>query len=209
MTIDLYNLDGKIIKEISLPEKIFKAEINKTLMAQAVRVYLANQRQGTQSAKTRGEVTGSTRKIYRQKGTGNARHGDQYAPIFVGGGVAFPPKPRDFRLSLSKKMRRLALYSALSQKLKDKAIIVVDGLTKIKGKTKEMSKVLINLGLKEKKEHLLLVLPEKLEKLILASRNIEDMTLVSADLLTTYGVLDNDKIILLTETITKIDKLWN
>lgn len=207
MKVDLYDTSGKKIDKLELPETIFKAKINQQLMTQAVRVYLANQRQGTQSAKTRGEVTGSGKKIYRQKGTGGARHGDRYAPIFVGGGVAFPPKPRDFSLKISKKMKRLALFSSLTQKLNENAVIVIDGLEKIKAKTKEMVNVLSGLSdLGSKK--ILLVLPEKLENVILAARNIKMVTLTPVALLNTYAVLNTDKIIFLKDSIEKLSRVF-
>lgn len=207
METDLYNTTGNKIDKIELPNEIFKAKINPVLMAQAVRVYLANQRQGTQAAKTRGEVSGSGRKIYRQKGTGLARHGDRYAPLFVGGGVAFPPKPRDFSLQLTKKARRKALFSALSQKLNEKGVIFISNLNEIKGKTKEMVLVLKNLGLKEK-EKILLILPGKLNQVILAARNIENLSLTRADLLNTYSILNNQKIILLKDSLTRLKEVF-
>jgi large subunit ribosomal protein L4 len=134
--IDVLDLTGKVQTSIDLPAELFGAKVNKQIMAQAVRVYLANQRQGTQSTKTRGEVTGSTRKIYRQKGTGRARHGGITAPIFVGGGIALGPKPRDYGLSLPKKMRRVALASALTSQLNAGKVKVVDGFDTIEPKTK-------------------------------------------------------------------------
>ena len=116
LNIDVFDIKGKNVGSISLPESIFKAKVNPQVVAQAVRVYLANQRQGTSSTKTRGEVQGSTRKIYRQKGTGRARHGSIRAPIFVHGGVAFGPKPRDFSLKIPSKIKQQALFSAFSSK---------------------------------------------------------------------------------------------
>ena len=207
MKADVFDIAGKKIDKTDLPDEIFKAEVKPVLMAQAVRVYLANQRQGTLSAKTRGEVSGSGRKIYRQKGTGYARHGDRYAPIFVGGGVAFPPKPRDFSLKIGKKAKKQALFSALTQKLAKKAIIIVEGLEKIKAKTKEMVKALSNLSnLGSKKT--LLVLPEKFENLILGARNINGVSLIPVALLNTYAVLDNDKIIFLKDSIGKLSEVF-
>jgi large subunit ribosomal protein L4 len=119
LKLSVYDLKGAIAESLTLPKEIFGAKINNSLMAQAVRVYLANQRRGTLKTKSRGEVAISTRKIYRQKGTGRARHGAKSAPIFVGGGIAFGPKPRDFSMKLNQNMRRVALFSALSAKLRD------------------------------------------------------------------------------------------
>src|SRR5258708_225116 len=117
VSVDVIGVDGKVSGKVSLPGEMFGEKVNKTLLAQAVRVYLANQRQGNASTKTRGEVDGSTAKIYRQKGTGRARHGSKRAPIFVKGGLVFGPKPRDFSLALPQKMKRKALFGALSAKV--------------------------------------------------------------------------------------------
>lgn len=210
--IDILNMKGEKTGKISLPKEIFAAKINESLMAQAVRVYLANQRQGTVSSKTRGEVRGSRRKIWRQKGTGRARHGDAYAPIFVGGGVAHGPKPKDWSLKLSKKMRRIALFSALTSKLQDKAIIIVEGLEKIKPKSKEMLKVISNLKFQVSKQKLedkiLLVLPETIDELVRAGRNIENLDLRPANLLNTYEVLNHEKVVLVKEVIPVLKRIF-
>ena len=142
LTVSVYGMDGKSSGTVTLPKEIFGEVVNKKLLAQAVRVYMANKRQGNASTKTRGEVEGSTRKIYRQKGTGNARHGSIRAPIFVKGGIVHGPKPRDFGLDLSKKMRRKALFSALSAKLQDGDVKVVSGFEKMTPKTKQFVSVL-------------------------------------------------------------------
>ncbi len=131
----------KISENTKLPEEIFGLEVKPQLLAQAVRVYLANQRQGTQNAKTRAEVERTRKKLYRQKGTGGARHGDRKAPIFVGGGVAFAPKPRDYSLALSKKMRRLALYGALSAQAKAGNLKVIAEMEKTTGKNQGSRRV--------------------------------------------------------------------
>lgn len=202
--IDALDIEGKVVEKLNLPEKIFAARVNEKLMAQAVRVYLANQRQGTQKTKSRGEVVASTAKIWRQKGTGRARHGARSAPIFVGGGVAHGPKPRDFSLKMPQKMRQKALFSALSDKLKEKRILVVKGLEEIKPKTREMFKILTNLKIgKEKKESpkLLIVLPGKLENLERAARNIAGVTLAPAPLLNTYLVLSHQNLLFLPASL--------
>src|SRR3990172_10626024 len=125
LTLPVYGVDGKEKTPADLQKEIFSVEVNPRLLAQYVRVYLANQRQGNASTKTRGEVTGSTRKIYRQKGTGNARHGSIKAPIFVGGGITFGPKPRDYSLKMNKKQKTLALFSSLTVKANDKEIFAL------------------------------------------------------------------------------------
>ena len=210
--IDVLDTQGKVVEKISLPEEIFAAKVNEKLVAQAVRVYLFNQRQGTASTKTRGEVKGSRRKIWRQKGTGRARHGDRYAPIFVGGGVAHGPRPRDFSLKLPKKMKRRALFSALSAKLKEKGIMVVKGLEKIRPKTKEMVKVMKNLALKMEdsklRDKVLLVFTKKGENIILAGRNLENLTLCQVNLLNAYKVLACEKIIFTKRAVSLLEETF-
>ncbi len=209
--VDVYNIKGKVIDTIALPKEIFAAKINPQLLAQAVRVYLANQRKGTASTKSRGEIRASTRKIYRQKGTGRARHGAISAPIFVGGGVAFGPKPRDYSLKLPKKMKRAALASALTTKAKELAIKVVEGLEKITPKTKAVNEMIKNIeGMgKNKKVKTLLVLPQKVENIQRAARNIEGVTIRPANLLNTYEVLNSNVLIFMKESIGKMEELWN
>lgn len=210
--VDVFDIKGKVTGKISLPEEIFAAKVNEKLVAQAVRVFLANQRQGTASTKTRGEVRGSRRKIWRQKGTGRARHGDKYAPIFVGGGIAHGPKPKDFSLKIPKKMKRRALFGTLTSKLKEKQLLVVSGLEKIKPKTKEILKMTENLKLKTKNNKLkvktLLIIPKKAKNIILAGRNLENLALCQADLLNPYQVLNAKKLVLMKEAIPVLKKTF-
>jgi len=206
LSASVYDVKGKAIGRVSLPVEIFGVEVKPSLLAQAVRVYLANQRQGTLSTKTRGEVQGSTRKIYRQKGTGRARHGGIRAPIFVHGGIAFGPKPRDFSLSMPQKMRRQALFGALSTKLKDGEIKIMGGLEKIQPKTKVMAKALKSLEINGKT---LLVTPggyKNFESVFRAARNIEGVKIMTAETLNTYDVLNNRALILMKESIDTIKK---
>ncbi|PJE69162.1 50S ribosomal protein L4 [Candidatus Shapirobacteria bacterium CG10_big_fil_rev_8_21_14_0_10_38_14] len=201
--LDLFSLDGKKAGQVALSDKVFAAKINPSLMSQAVRVYLANQRKAKVKVKNRGEVSGSGKKIWRQKGTGRARHGDRYAPIFVGGGVAHGPRGnRNYKLKMAKKMKKASLFSALTSKLKAKEILVIEGLVKIKPKTKEIVKIIHNLQLDNLK--ILLVMPEKLDNVWQAGRNIENLNLIQVDLLNTYQVLDADKIILMKEAVEKL-----
>ena len=195
-TVPVFNLSGKKKGSVELPKEIFGAKINQRLMAQAVRVYLVNQRQGSASTKTRGEVTGSTRKIYRQKGTGRARHGSIKAPIFVGGGTVFGPRPRKFELKLSKQMRKKALFSALSQKFIDQKISVVDP-EGANGKTKELASLLKNLNLLTKKErdNLVLYVSDSNLSTKRAARNIRGVTVRGAQSINTYEVLANKHLV--------------
>jgi large subunit ribosomal protein L4 len=207
--VSVYSPLGKKVGQIILPSKIFAADINSKLMAQAVRVYLSNQRKARAKTKTRAEVSGSGRKIWRQKGTGRARHGDRYAPIFVGGGVAHGPTGiKNYQLKMSKQIRRQALFSALTSKFKDGEILVIKGLTKIKPKTKEMVKVLEKLKVKSPKSKVLIILPEILENIVRAARNIQGVNLIQVNLLNTYDVLNGGKLIFMKESIDKLKEIW-
>jgi len=202
----LWQIDGQEDGQIELPKEIFAAKINPPLMAQAVRVYLSNQRKAHPKVKTRGEVKRTKAKWFRQKGTGRARHGARSAPIFVGGGVAHGPKGvENYHLKLSKKMKKAALFSALSSKLKAKEIIVVQGLGKIKPRTKEMVVVLKNLKAEKKA---LLILPKVLENVIRSGRNLKEVKLVQADSLNTYRILNSQQLIFMEESLEVIKKTF-
>ena len=206
LSASVYDTKGKVAGKISLPSEIFGAKINESLMSQAVRVYLANQRQGTVKTKDRGEVNKTTKKIWQQKGTGRARHGSKRAPIFVGGGLAFGPRPRNFSLNLSKKMKTLALFSALSSKLKGQELKIVKGLETIAPKTKIMVDVLKNLGIGDVKK-VLLVMPKadsSSKNVYRASRNIEGVEILSANTLNAYRILDNKLVLLMKDSINVI-----
>lgn len=200
LTVDVFDTTGKVTATLSLPEEIFGAKINDALMSQAVRVYLANQRSGTASTKTRGEVQGSTRKIYRQKGTGRARHGGIRAPIFVGGGIAHGPRAHDFSLTMPKKMRRLALFSAITTKQQAGSIKIVDGFEALEPKTKVFAAAL-NALVTDKKKKVLFVLPGKTDNVEKASRNLEGVTYVLANQLNTYDVLNTKTIVMMKPAI--------
>ncbi len=208
LTVDVYGLDGKVSGKVSLPEEMFGEKVNKTLLAQAVRVYLANKRQGTVSTKTRREVDGSTRKIYRQKGTGKARHGSIRAPIFVKGGIVFGPKPRDYSLALPKKMKRKALFSALSAKLQDGQVKLVSGFDKMSPKTKEFVAAMNNLGVLEKKRKLLFVMGQDLVQLKRAANNLQGVSLTAANRLNAYDVLNNKDLVVMKEALDEMKKFF-
>lgn len=207
--VDVYNTSGKKTGRVTLPKEIFGMKPKEKLMAQAVRVYLSNQRQGGAKTKTRGERRGSTRKIYRQKGTGQARHGGIRAPIFVKGGRAHGPKGEEnFKLKISRKMRRGALFSALSAKLTEKKILVITGLEKIKPKTKEMVRALENLKLKVGEEKIALVIPETLENIRRSSKNLKKVALLQAKHLNAYQILDNQWLLILKPSIKGIKETF-
>ena len=211
--VDLYTVTGRKSGQLDLPKEIFGVSINEQLMTQAARVYLSNQRRAKAKTKTRAEVSGSRRKIWRQKGTGRARHGDKYAPIFVGGGRAHGPTGEEnYKLKMSKVMKKKALFSALTSKLKDKEVIAIKGLAKIGPKTKEMAKVMVNLPLgdqpKAEKKKILLILPEILENVIRASRNLAGIELAQANQLNTYQVLKHNQLVFMEESIDKLKETF-
>ena len=202
LTVAVYGPDGKVTGQVELPVEIFGAKVNKQLIAQAVRVYLANQREGSASTKSRGEVAGSTRKIYRQKGTGRARHGGIRAPIFVHGGIAHGPKPRDYSLKMPQKMRRAALYATLTLKAKSGAIKVVDGLDTIEPKTKVMAALLKQVAPESMGKRVLFVLADKQANLIRAARNIEGVTYDFTRQLHAYEVMNTHMIIFVKQALS-------
>ena len=204
---NVYDLEGKVSGKITLPKEFFGAKIKGVLLAQAVRVYLSNQRRARAHARTRGEVSGSTRKIYRQKGTGKARHGDIKAPVFVGGGKAHGPTgEQNYRKDMSKKMRQAALVNALSSKMKDDQILVLDELGGIKGKTRQLLKVLENLPIKkEGKRKFLLVLFQRVENISRAAKNIQNLKLAEVKNLNVYQVLNGGTLLFTKEAVNALN----
>ena len=201
----LYNMEGAAVGEIELSDELFGAEINVAAMHLVVRSILANKRQGTQSAKTRTEVRGGGRKIYRQKGTGNARHHGNRAPQFTHGGVVFAPKPRDYVIAVPKKVRRLAFKSALTSKLQAGEIMVVDQLTLAQAKTKAMAETLKKLNAGKKA---LVVLPERDENVVRAARNLADADTTYVNTLNVYDVLNAGKVILTKAALQSVEEVY-
>ena len=200
----LYNMEGAAIGEIELSDELFGAEINVAAMHLVVRSILANKRQGTQSAKTRTEVRGGGRKIYRQKGTGNARHHGNRAPQFTHGGVVFAPKPRDYVIAVPKKVRRLAFKSALTSKLQAGEIMVVQ-LMLAQAKTQAMAEVLKKLNAGKKA---LVVLPERDENVVRAARNLADADTTYVNTLNVYDVLNAGKVILTKAALQSVEEVY-
>lgn len=194
LAVNVFDLTGKETGTVQLPKEIFDVEANPKLIAQYVRVYRTNQRQGTVSTKTRSMIQASTRKIYRQKGTGRARHGAKSAPIFVGGGVTFGPQPVEYRSSLNKKQRRLALFAALTMARKDNKLSGLSDVAMESPKTAQVAGFLKTRELSKKKT--LIVVP-KMEKnaLVLSSRNIPTVSLTDASSLNAYAVLNANAIV--------------
>jgi large subunit ribosomal protein L4 len=198
-------MDGSAIGEVELSEAIFAAPVNVAAMHLVVRSYLAAQRQGTQSAKTRGEVRGGGRKIYRQKGTGNARHHGNRAPQFRHGGVVFAPKPRDYVINVPKKVRRLAFKSAMTSRLNDGDIIVVDELKLAEGKTKLMANVLKALKAEKKA---LVVLPGRDENVVRATANLEQAKTTYVNTLNVYDILNAGKVVLTKAALQCVEEVY-
>lgn len=202
LSIPVYSLAGRASGTLALPKEVFGAKVNEKLLAQALRVYMTNLKTFTASTKTRGEVRGSTAKIYRQKGTGRARHGAIRAPIFVGGGIVFGPKPRKVRLTLPKKMKKAALFSALSSKMADKSIVAVSGLEKATGKTKQMVALMDKL----KTKNALIVTGDKVDNVLRGVRNIPGVNVLTANLVNAYEILKHDMLMLTKDAVERLKK---
>ena len=201
----LYNMEGKTIGEVELSDEIFAAPINEAAMHLMVRSYLAAQRQGTQSALTRGEVRGGGRKIYRQKGTGNARHHGNRAPQFKHGGVVFAPKPRDYDLAVNKKGRRLAFKSAITSKLNAGEIVIVDKLELKEAKTKLMAETLKKLQAEKKA---LVILPEREENIVRAAANLPQAKVSYVNTLNVYDILNAGKLVMTVAAKESVEEVY-
>ncbi len=204
-TVPVFNVSGEKVSEIELKDSVFGVDINTHVMHAVVKNYLANQRQGTQSAKTRAEVRGGGRKPWRQKGTGRARHGSSRSPIWVGGGVIFAPKPRDYSYKLPKKVRRLAMKSALTSKVQDEQIIVLDNLQIERPKTKEMTSILKSLKVDGKA---LIVMEQVDQNIIRSARNIQGVETALVNTLNVYDILKYDRFIITRNAVEKVEEVY-
>ena len=202
--VALYDITGKVIGDIELSENVFGQPVNEPVLHQVGVAHLANCRQGTQSAKTRSEVSGGGKKPYRQKGTGRARQGSTRAPQWTHGGVVFAPKPRDYSQKVNAKVRRIALKSALSSKVADSELIVFDALNIEAPKTKEMVKVLKAV----EADKALIVLADKDETVERAAANIPGVKTTQVGTLNTYEVLKYKKLILTKDSVAKIEEVY-
>ncbi len=203
--VKVFNMQGAVVGEIALSEEVFGAEVNTSAMHAVVRAYLNAQRQGTQSAKTRTEVRGGGRKIYRQKGTGNARHHGRRAPQFTHGGVVFAPKPRSYRIEVPRKVRRLAMKSALTCKVQDEEIIVVDKFELAEAKTKIIAKMLKDLG-SEKKA--LIVTKDVDAMVVRAAGNIEGVKTTHIGSLNVVDILNCNKFIIAQDAVQLVEEVY-
>ena len=203
-TVGLFNKEGNKIEDIQLNETIFAAEVNADAMHQVVVALLANKRQGTQSAKTRAEVRGGGIKPWRQKGTGRARQGSIRAPQWIKGGVVFAPKPRDYRMSIPKSMRRVAMISALSSKVQTEEMVVLDSLTLEPPKTKEVVKMLNAFNAKKT----LIITAEANETVYKSARNIEGVAVLPVNNINDYDLIKYPKVIMTKDAVSKIEEVY-
>lgn len=203
--VKMLNMAGAEVGEVTLNDEIFGIEPNEIAVQTVVKNYLANQRQGTQSAKTRSEVRGGGRKPFRQKGTGRHRQGSTTDPTQVGGGIVFAPKPRDYRYAVPKKVKRLALKSVLSAKVADKEIIVLDELRFVEPKTKEMVKVLENIKADKKA---LIVMDEKDENVVRSASNIQGVRTALVSTMNVYEIINHYSLVLTKAAAERIEEVY-
>lgn len=204
-TVKMLNMEGAEVGTVELADAIFGITPNANAVHAVVKNYLANQRQGTQSAKTRAEVRGGGRKPFRQKGTGRHRQGSSTDPSQVGGGIVFAPKPRDYRYTLPKKLKRLAMKSALSSKVEEKELIVLDTLTFAAPKTKDMIKVLTNVNAAKKA---LIIMAEKDENVVKSAANIPGVRTALVGTMNVYEIINYTNLIMTQDAVKKIEEVY-
>ena len=203
--MDVYDVEGKKVSTVDLNEEIFGIEPNEAVVHSVLVNFLANQRQGTQSTKTRAEVRGVGRKPWRQKGTGRARQGSIRAPQWIKGGIALGPKPRSYKYQVNKKEKRLAIKSCLSSKVLENQLVVVDSLPFKEIKTKEMAKTLTNLKVEGKT---LILLPEKNETVQKSARNIEGVKTTLVNTINVYDLLKYNNLVVTLDTVKKLEEVY-
>ena len=203
--VDVYNMQGKKVSDVELNEAVFGIEPNETIVHSVLVNYLANQRQGTQSTKTRAEVRGGGKKPWRQKGTGRARQGSIRAPQWIKGGIALGPKPRSYKYTVNKKEKRLAIKSVLSSKVIEKELTVVDKLELKEIKTKSMVKALTALKVEGKT---LIIVPEKNTNVVMSARNIEGVKTITANNINVFDLLKYNNLILPVDTVKKLEEVY-
>ncbi len=205
MQVPVYNLTGEVVDHIEINDYVFAVPFNEGLVHQAMVRQLANARQGTASTKTRSEVSGSSRKLFRQKGTGNARAGSRRSPLRRGGGIAFGPKPRDYRQAMPKKMRRLALRCVLSAKAREEELKVLEELKIEEPKTKQMIQILTALGVDSST---LVVTPESEENVIKSARNLKRIKTIPVNILNVLDILNHKMLLMTVNAVRKAEQLW-
>ncbi|MFQ7394269.1 MAG: 50S ribosomal protein L4 [Lachnospira eligens] len=202
--VSVYNIEGKEVGSIELNDAVFGVEVNEHLVHMEVVNQLANNRQGTQSAKTRSEVSGGGRKPWRQKGTGHARQGSTRSPQWTGGGVVFAPKPRDYSFKMNKKEKRIALLSALSSKVADNKIVVLDAFNLDEVKTKKFAEVMSNL----KVDKALVVIEGENKNVVLSGRNIPTVKVSATNEINTYDVLKYETLVVTKAAVEKLEEVY-
>ena len=202
--LSVYNIEGNQVGEIELNDAVFGVEVNENLMHKAVVAQLAASRQGTQSAKTRSEVSGGGRKPWRQKGTGHARQGSTRSPQWTGGGIVFAPKPRDYSFKMNKKEKRIALLSALSSKVADNKIVVLDAFNLDEVKTKKFAEVMSNL----KVDKALVVIEGENKNVVLSGRNIPTVKVSATNEINTYDVLKYETLVVTKAAVEKLEEVY-
>ena len=205
-TIEIKNTSGKSVGKIDLDDSVFSEDVNEHLLWETVKWQRARKRSGNHSTKTRGEIRGSTKKIYKQKGTGGARHGSRKANIFVGGGIVFGPRPRDYGYSMPKKARKKALRGALSLRLADKKLVVLDEFPVADGKTAHVAKVLAQLGAEQPTNRVLIVEQSNNEGLIRGARNLSSSKWIAPEAINVYDVLDHDTLMMTKSSVETVVK---
>ncbi|AAO37055.1 50S ribosomal protein L4 [Clostridium tetani] len=203
-TVGLFNKEGQKVGDFQLSDKVFGVEVNKEVLHQVIVAQLANKRQGTQSSKTRAEVSGGGRKPWRQKGTGRARQGSIRAPQWIKGGVVFAPKPRDYSMAIPKSMKRVAMKSALSSKVQENEIVILESLEADAPKTKEIVKMLAAFNAKKT----LIVTEESNKNIYKSARNIEGVTVLPVNNINVYDILRYDKFIITKDAVSKIEEVY-
>ena len=203
--VDVYNMQGKKVSDVELSEAVFGIEPNENIVHSALVNYLANQRQGTQSTKTRAEVSGGGRKQWRQKGTGRARQGSIRAPQWIKGGIALGPKPRSYSYRINKKEKQLAIRSLLSAKVLDNELTVVDKLEVEEAKTKVMAKALTDLKVEGKA---LIILADRNDNVLRSSRNIEGVKTIELNTINVFDLLNCNKLVLPLDTVKKLEEVY-
>ena len=203
--VDVYDINGKKVSDVELNENVFGIEPNETIVHEVLVNYLANQRQGTQSTKTRAEVRGGGRKPWRQKGTGRARQGSIRAPQWIKGGIALGPKPRSYSYRINKKEKQLAIRSLLSAKVLDNELTVVDKLEVEEAKTKVMAKALTDLKVEGKT---LIILADRNDNVLRSSRNIEGVKTIELNTINVFDLLNCNKLVLPLDTVKKLEEVY-
>ena len=205
MQVPVYNLIGEVVEHIDISDEVFAVPFNQAVVHQAMVRQRANARQGTASTKTRSEVSGSSRKLFRQKGTGFARAGSRRSPLRRGGGIAFGPKPRSYRQAMPKKMRRLALRCVLSAKVNDGELMILEQLKLVEPKTKEMAQILATSGVDSSA---LIVTDKPEDNVVKSARNLAGIKTLPANLLNVLDILSHKRLLITVAAVRKVEELW-